>query len=537
MRFEGNQGKPDGRRLRAAAIVARFANVLASDWFAIARHMSTNKQRDERGPSPDARAAAQRSRARPRRQNPRYPVRRNLELRLPDGSLEAYETRDVSAGGVFVAAATSPPLFSELSVLLRVRDELCAVPARVVHIVSPAKAQALKIVAGMGLQFEPTEPAHEHAIALLLREAQSRDPRRRVPRLVPGGDYSGLSDPMLGYVVAKVDGRSTPEEIAEQLELELEVTEALLRELARAGAIELLAPAAPEDVKVPSDRAAASPLPAERNAPKLDPVVRARLDALSGVLDDADHYAVLGVSSRAGRQEIFAAFVELSRVLHPDAHIARVNGDELAQLERTYARIAEAYGVLSRPASRAEFDEYMDRRRGLPAAPPEPESSADRALVERFAMEAERAHREGRPSDAERYVSRLRSLTIDAGDRERVERVCTLIMNSLADEYEKQARYEERHQKWSDAAKSWLRVGEGRPHAPEPLRHAALALLAAENDARRAIELAKRAVALAPDDPHGRRVLGHAYLAAGMKRDARDELETAVRLAHARPGS
>jgi tetratricopeptide (TPR) repeat protein len=177
----------------------------------------------------------------------------------------------------------------------------------------------------------------------------------------------------------------------------------------------------------------------------------------------------------------------------------------------------------------------MDRRRGLTIAPPAAPSAEDRALVERCVAEAERAHREGRPSDAERYVSWLRSVTVDPSERESVERVCALIMSTLAEEYEKQARYEERHQKWSDAVKSWLRVCEGRELDPEPCRQAALALLASEADPRRAIELAKRAVELDPQDPHSRRVLGHAYLAAGMKRNAREELETAVRLAHGQP--
>jgi Flp pilus assembly protein TadD len=57
-------------------------------------------------------------------------------------------------------------------------------------------------------------------------------------------------------------------------------------------------------------------------------------------------------------------------------------------------------------------------------------------------------------------------------------------------------------------------------------------MLAADGDVRKAIELAKRAVELSPLDAHSRRVLGPAYLAAGMKRSARDELEAAVQLSH-----
>ncbi|HMI93607.1 MAG TPA: PilZ domain-containing protein [Polyangiales bacterium] len=467
---------------------------------------------------------------RPRRLNPRYPVRRAVELRLPDGSRKGYEMRDVSAGGVFVSAATALPLFSELHLLVRVRDETCAIPARVVHVVTLPKASMLKIVPGMGLQFEPQSDQDTLAISQLVSEAQERDPRRRVPRLIAGADLRSLGDPMLGYVAGQVDGVRSPEAIAEALELELDVAEALLRELVRVGAIELVSSAASGDQKSTSDRATPSAESGERGAGKLDPVARARLDTLAGVVGDADHYAVLGVAASASRPEISAAFVELSRVLHPDSHIGRVSELELALVERTYARIVEAYGVLSRPAARAEFDEYMDRRRGRSPLPPPNGPGSERALLERCLAEAERAHREGRPSDAERHVNQLRSLPVGPEDRERVDRVCALVLGALAQEYQKQAQYEERHQKWSEAARSWQRVSEGRPNDPEPWRHAALAMLAAEGDLRRVIELAKRAVELAPLDAHSRRVLGHAYLAAGMKRSARDELETAVRL-------
>lgn len=507
------------------------------------RHEYEGRIAQQSGPLASAEGATGRAaradrRTRPRRQSPRYPVRRTLELKLADGTRQSYETRDVSAGGVFLATATPLPLFGEVQVLLRAREEPCYVPARVVHVVSGAKAAVLKIVPGMGLQFDAESGPQSHALAIaqLVREAQGQDPRRRIPRLLPDADPSKLADPMLGYVAAEVDGVRAPEAIAEALELELEVTEALLRELARAGMVELISPLFAGDAKAISDRADARE-PLERGVGRLDPVVRARLDALSGVIADADHYAVLGVGTRATRHEVFAAYVDLSRVLHPDSHIGRVSDLELALLERTYARIVEAYGVLSRPAARAEFDEYMDRRRGHPTPEPTSEPTTPRPVIERCLAEAERAHREGRPSDAERHVHQLRALAIAPEDRERVERVCALVLSALAADYEKQALYEERHQKWSDAARSWLRVGEGRPHDPQPWRHAALAMLAAEGDVRRAIDLAKRAVELAPLDAHCRRVLGHAYLAGGLKSSARDELEAAVRLGQTRERS
>jgi curved DNA-binding protein CbpA len=109
-------------------------------------------------------------------------------------------------------------------------------------------------------------------------------------------------------------------------------------------------------------------------------------------------------------------------------------------------------------------------------------------------------------------------------------RVSKAVARSLADNYEKQARYEEKQGKWSAAATSWERVSEGRPEDPHAARAVAEALLKASGDLRKAQRHAQRAVDAAPSDITNVVVLGRVFLAAGMRANARRELEKAVKL-------
>ena len=110
------------------------------------------------------------------------------------------------------------------------------------------------------------------------------------------------------------------------------------------------------------------------------------------------------------------------------------------------------------------------------------------------------------------------------------ERVSHAVSRNLADNYEKQARYEEKQGKWGAAALSWERVSEGRPEDAEAARGAAEALLKATGDMRKAERFAQRAVDIAPSDVANVVVLGRVLLAAGLRVRAKRELEKAVKL-------
>ncbi len=101
----------------------------------------------------------------------------------------------------------------------------------------------------------------------------------------------------------------------------------------------------------------------------------------------------------------------------------------------------------------------------------------------------------------------------------------------LAEAYRKQAAYEEKSDKPTEAARSWQRVTKVLPDDPEAYSRAAKCLLLANTDLRVAGTLAQRAVALEPKRLEHRIVLAEIYLAAGLSLNARRELEAAARLA------
>jgi len=503
-------------------------------------------------------ASARDSVTRPRRLVPRYPTHLRVRVRAPEQTVQEYAARDVSRGGLFIASDNCPELFTEVDVWLPLPEGgETALRARVVHIVSATKAAAAHVTPGMGLEFDALNEAQAQAVTLVVSAARAENLRRRSVRLrAETVRATRPLDAMLSYLLAAVDGQRDPEALSERLGIPLDTTEDMLRELLDLQLIELGTERALSLPSPPATRTKQQ-TPAVRAARSagLAPAVRAQLEALWLGLDELNHYAVLGICVTASSEQIRTRFFELGKLFHPDTYYGQALGDDLRKLERVFARLSEAYAALARDKSRREYDRYLANKRPagqdassraehstrpgaatpqiLPHAKQQHAARAQHAAVRLgpTLIAAEQAHAAGRLAEAYSELARLRGVRI--ADRKLSRRVADLRARTacaLHGELTRQARYEEQHQKWADAAESWLGVCEGQPDDANAHRCAARALIEARCDPREALRLAKRAVSLLPDDAETRRVLGRAYLAGGLRLNARHELELATRL-------
>lgn len=151
--------------------------------------------------------------------------------------------------------------------------------------------------------------------------------------------------------------------------------------------------------------------------------------------------------------------------------------------------------------------------------------------MKRHVVAAKRAEKEGNLADAANSWRTALSLAPDRRDlKQEYDRVNAVLAGELASTYEEQAKYEQRHGKWAEAALSWAHVVEGRPDDPVPARRAAECLMEAKGDLHKAAELAKKAVELAPEHIGCMRTLAKVYIAAGLGLNAKRVLQRAAEL-------
>jgi curved DNA-binding protein CbpA len=208
---------------------------------------------------------------------------------------------------------------------------------------------------------------------------ESGDQERRIPRLAPGWDPSGLSlTPAEGFLLSRIDGRTpwavllqigglAPEEIEERLKRWMEEGILVLTEAGELAGDETVPDRVeeagrPEAVRVAVEDAIDADL-------DLAVDLQRRICEFEAALDQPYH-ALLGVDRGADTRAIKRAYFQLSKEFHPDRYFRRNIGDYALRLERIFKKIVEAYELLSDPATRAEIECSMLH------APPTPDPSA-----------------------------------------------------------------------------------------------------------------------------------------------------------------
>jgi tetratricopeptide (TPR) repeat protein len=164
-----------------------------------------------------------------------------------------------------------------------------------------------------------------------------------------------------------------------------------------------------------------------------------------------------------------------------------------------------------------------------PASAPPPTPTNNRVGVETLINSARNAASTG---DLITASMRMRlAAKVDARYQAEAEELTRRAHAALADGYVKQARFEESESRWVAAAISWTKANEGRPNDPEIAERAANALRLAGGDLHKAGRLAEGAARLRPLEVRYRLTLVETYLAAGLLKRARSELDNALRVA------
>jgi len=309
--------------------------------------------------------------------------------------------------------------------------------------------------------------------------------------------------------------------------------------------------------------AAGEPGPATEVDPSLDmPVeVQRAVQAMEARLDRPYH-EILGVGVDADARTIKRAYFGLSKQFHPDRYFRRNIGPYAERLERVFRRVAEAYELLSDPTTRAEIQRSLGgggaeaqagagagggaaagaaeqkakgdrlRRRRVPTFSP-----LTRALVQRRAK-AKNLFESGMAAfAAQRWVEaagavRL-AIAFDPHNEHYRSRFGEVRAKAADVRFAQLSKEAESALSYRDGADALRLFEEALHHKPFDVRanHMAAKLAwVVANDLHRAKEYAARACDMEPDDAECRKMLGQIYKAAGLKANARRELQRAARL-------
>lgn len=119
----------------------------------------------------------------------------------------------------------------------------------------------------------------------------------------PPSDLLAVLDPQEGFVLSRIDGRTSVAEICSLVPLEVTTTQAILLRLRELGAIDFPATATPEE-----------------SLRQLDSDERARIDAAYLRMQIGDPAALLQVDIAADSKTVRRAYYRMSKEFHPDRY-------------------------------------------------------------------------------------------------------------------------------------------------------------------------------------------------------------------------
>ena len=182
--------------------------------------------------------------------------------------------------------------------------------------------------------------------------------------------------PVDGFVLSRVDGQASEDDIVLETGLPVDQVRASLDRLASLSLVSLgeaptrhsamQARGEPEATRTPGP---AAPPPAQSGTRSvatpsiadldLTDEEQQRINDVHAMLDTSDHYALLGVARDAVRKDIKRAYYERASAYHPDRYFRRKVGTFKGKLEAIFGRVTLAHDVLTDKVQRAEYDTYL----------------------------------------------------------------------------------------------------------------------------------------------------------------------------------
>ena len=169
--------------------------------------------------------------------------------------------------------------------------------------------------------------------------------------------------PIEGFVLSRIDGESTEEDVALGTGLDETMVRAALDRLVELGAVRLLRPGSLMPAARPSFRPEVPQAPLASAPSAVDPFTtdeRKLIDLLDSRLFLGNHYVLLGVPLGAERRAIKDAYYELVALVHPDRFVGRDLGVHAARIHRIFGAIELAHEVLANREKRARYDESLE---------------------------------------------------------------------------------------------------------------------------------------------------------------------------------
>ncbi len=156
---------------------------------------------------------------------------------------------------------------------------------------------------------------------------------------------------------------------------------------------------------------------------------------------------------------------------------------------------------------------------------------AQRTQIEHYVASGRRAIAAAEWAAAANYFKIASSIAPnDANVQKEAAEVASLAATALADNFARQGDFELQQERYMEAAVSFSKACQGRPEDPKLHERAAFATFRSNNNPRRAVELARRAVELAPNQTQMRITLAYCFMSAGFESSANAELDRAAEM-------